>query len=144
VVGVGAGGFRWVIGEYQSVDQFEKFGRSLGGSIIAHSLFVELLAELGSVGGLVLIGILWRTWKGLRLVIRAGTGRADSPATDEANAMRCYADAVTAAILACLVNGAFLSLLYFSHLWLFLALAGAIVLVSRSLVSQPSAARSTT
>src|SRR5262249_28010998 len=140
VLGVGAGGFRWALDEYQSVEQFEKYGRSLGGSIIAHSLFVELLAELGTAGALVLIGVLWRAWRDLRLIVRQGTARAGAPVTDEAVALRCYADATTAAILACLVNGAFLSLLYFSYLWLFLALAGAIVLVSRSLVSQPSAA----
>ncbi len=50
--GVGAGNFRWVIQDYQSAEQFAKFGRSLGGSIIAHSLWVEMLAEVGALGAL--------------------------------------------------------------------------------------------
>ena len=44
------GNFRWQVGDFQSAEQLEKYGRSLQGSIIAHSLPVELLAELGTTG----------------------------------------------------------------------------------------------
>jgi len=125
VFGVGAGNFRWNVGKYQSSEQREKYDRDLGGSVIAHSLFVEVLAELGTLGALVLLLLLWRTWKDLRRVVRLGSGDGRLP-------LRCYADAVTGAILACLVNGAFLSLLYYSYLWLFIALGTAIGQLSRS------------
>jgi O-antigen ligase len=132
IFGVGPGGFRWAVGEYQSADQLAKYGRGLGGSIIAHSLFVELLAELGSVGAVVLIGILWRTWRDLRRVVRSDSERPKGLRTADAMPLRCYADALIAGILACLVNGTFLSLLYFSYLWLFIALSGAVVRVFHS------------
>lgn len=131
VFGVGAGNFRWVIGDYQTAEQFEKFGRSLGGSIVAHSLPVELLAELGLAGAIATVALVISTWKGLGKVRDAIPVRA---ADRDLAALRCYADAVRASILAVLVNGVFLSLLYYSHLWLLLALGSALPFVYRRLL----------
>jgi O-antigen ligase len=131
VFGVGADNFRWAIGDYQSPEQHEKFDRSLGGSIIAHSLFVELLAELGTLGALVLLLLLWRTWKDLRQVVRA---------PDVPRELRCYADGLICAVLACLVNGVFLSLLYYSYLWLFISLGSAMWQIWRASIQAPRAA----
>ncbi|MCC7001344.1 MAG: O-antigen ligase family protein [Gemmatimonadaceae bacterium] len=121
VFGVGGGNFRWVIDQFQSVEQFEKFGRSLGGSIIAHSLHVELLAELGTAGVICTLVLVGTTWVGLgrMLLPPKRLRRKDTPQT--LRVLSCYADALRAAILAVLVNGVFLSLLYYSHLWLLLA-----------------------
>lgn len=113
LLGVGADNFRWVVGEYQSQEQSEKYGRSLGGSIIAHSMFVELLAELGAVGACLFLIVIWYTFRDLR--------RARKIAT-----LRHYADAITGSIVACMVNGLFLSLFYFSYVWLFIALGVAL------------------
>jgi O-antigen ligase len=133
ILGVGAGNFRWMVGRYQSSEQLEKYGRDLGGSIIAHSLFVELLAELGIIGALVLLLLLYHAWHELRQVIQKRQYRRDgSVRSDNLIAIRCYADAVMCGILCCLVNGVFLSLLYYSYLWVFLALGSAIVRVWRS------------
>lgn len=129
--GVGADNFRWVIGDYQSAAQFAKFGRSLGGSIIAHSLHVEMLAEVGLLGALatwLLIGKTWRDLGGLRLP-RVEGGTPSSPTVDQL-ALGHYADAVRAGMVAILVNGVFLSLFYFSHLWLLLAVGGALPFVA--------------
>jgi O-antigen ligase len=139
IFGVGAGNFRWMVGAYQSPAQLEKYGRDLGGSIIAHSLFVELLAELGIAGALVLLFLLVRTFKDLRQVVWGGRPRAGGTSGD-ALALRCYADAVTGAIIACVVNGAFLSLLYYSYLWLFVMLGSAIWQLSRTRVHARQAA----
>jgi O-antigen ligase len=110
ILGVGAGNFRWEVGEYQSQDQSDKYGRSLGGSIIAHSLFVEMLAELGATGACLFLIILWCTHRDLRRARKI-------------ESLRDYSDAVTGSIVACLVNGLFLSLFYFSYVWLFIAMA---------------------
>jgi O-antigen ligase len=131
IFGVGAGNFRWLVGAYESAEQLEKYGRDLGGSIIAHSLFVELLAELGIAGALVLLLLLVRTFKDLRQVVRS-SGPLAGGTSGDALELRCYADAVTGAVIACLVNGAFLSLLYYSYLWLFVMLASAIWQLSRT------------
>jgi O-antigen ligase len=138
VLGVGAGNFRWQVGVYQSAEQLEKYGRDLGGSIIAHSLFVELLAELGTLGALVVLIPLWRTWRDLWHVRRSAAGRpGQGAAAAELVTLGHCADAVLASILACLVNGAFLSLLYFSYLWLLIALGSAVTLVFRAKVQAP-------
>jgi hypothetical protein len=113
-------------GAYQSADQLEKFDRSLGGSIIAHSLPVELLAELGTAGVAVVTALLWITWRRLREVRRGGAGRATPTAGPGADPLACYADAVIASTIACLVTGAFLSLLYFPYLWLLISLGSGI------------------
>jgi O-antigen ligase len=132
VLGVGAGNFRWMVGTFQSLEQLEKYGRDLGGSVVAHSLFVELVAELGSSGGLVLILLLWCTWKDLRPVRKSSA--------DGAAPLRYYADGVIGSILGCLVNGVFLSLLYYSYLWLLIMLGSAIAIVWHSRIeAQPTA-----
>lgn len=126
LVGVGAGNFRWAIGDYQSAEQFAKFGRSLGGSIIAHSLPVELAAELGTLGVLATIGLTWGTWRRLgTLRDRAMRPERGGAAGEADRALGFYADALRAGILAILVNGVFLSLLYFSYLWLLVAVGSA-------------------
>lgn len=133
VFGVGPGNFRWVIGDYQSAEQHAKFGRSLAGSKVLHSLFMELLAEMGLAGALVLAALLWRTRGDLGQIARIGSGRgARLTADDDRRRLDCYAHAVTGSILACLVNGLFLSLLFFSYLWILLALAAAIAQVFRA------------
>lgn len=130
LIGVGGGNFRWVIQDYQSAEQFAKFGRSLGGSIVAHSLWIEMLAELGSLGA-ILTGLLtWNTWSGLRRV-RDDVSRNRPRATGDLLALASYADAIRAAILAVLVNGLFLSLYYYSHLWVLLALGSALPFIYR-------------
>jgi len=134
VFGVGPGNYRWTVGEYQSVEQHAKYGRDLGGTKVVHSLFVELLAEMGLSGALALAALLWLTWRDLRQVERGSTGRRGTVDSDRLRVGR-YADAVTGSIVACLINGLFLSLLYFSYLWILIALAVAVAQVSRAQVA---------
>jgi O-antigen ligase len=136
VLGVGAGNFRWVIGDYQSAEQLAKFGRSLGGSIIAHSMHVELLAELGSLGVIVVGLLVWRTWIGLGKLRVERPRPGEPPVHPDLIRLSCYADALRACILAVLVSGAFLSLLYYSHLWVLLAVGSALPFVHRRLLAQ--------
>jgi len=131
VLGVGPGNFRWVISDYESAEQFAKYGRDLGGSIIAHSLFIELLAELGIAGATVLGVVLWRTLRDLVRITRSGVGVSTVMDRGKATELRAYADAVVASILACLVNGVFLSLLYYSYIWILMAVGSAITAVYR-------------
>ena len=133
VLGVGSGNFRWVVGDYQTAAQMEKFGHSLTGSIIAHSLPVECVAELGSVGAIAAIVLLVATWRGLGKVVREipDFGKVPLDTNSELFQLRCYADALRGAILAILVAGLFLSLFYYSHLWVLLAVGSAVPFVLR-------------
>jgi O-antigen ligase len=130
VLGVGAGNFRWVIGDYQSAEQMTKLGHNLSGSVVAHSLPVEVLAELGCAGAICTAVLVWLTWVDLGR-IRHDLAQRDPSAMsrDELTQLSCYADAIRGAILAILVNGVFLSLTYFSHLWLLLAFGSALPFV---------------
>jgi O-antigen ligase len=142
ISGVGGGNFRWVIEDYQTVEQFEKFGRGMGGSIIAHSLPVELLAELGLIGALTLGYLLWRTWKDLGTVRnRVLALSASGPVYIGLKRLQCYADATRASILAVFVNGVFLSLLHYSHIWVLIAIGSVFPLELARLhaCEQPSA-----
>lgn len=125
ILGVGAGNFRWVLDDYQTIEQFTKFGRSLGGSIIAHSLWVEMIAELGAAGVLATGALVISTWRGLGRVRDDAMQRSADGL--EMLRFRCYADALRAGIIAILVNGLVLSLYYYSYLWLLLALGGALI-----------------
>jgi O-antigen ligase len=139
VFGVGGGNFRWLVGTYQSAEQLDKYGRDLGGSIIPHSLWVELLAELGAAGALVVLLLLWYTVRNLWQVVKSQIAVLRSHRTvrnraaeRDALALRCSADGTMGAIIACCVNGIFLSLLYYSYLWIFIMLGSAIWFVARS------------
>ena len=138
VFGVGAGNFRWQVGEFQSAEQLDKYGRSLQGSIVAHSLPVELLAELGTTGVIVVGLCCWVTWRNLRRVQRAIPRPRRVTDVNGLWPLSCYADAVIGSIIGCLATGVFLSLLYFSYLWLLIALGSAITQVFDAQAGQPA------
>jgi O-antigen ligase len=139
VLGVGAGNFRWVIGEYESEEQFEKFGRDLGGSVVAHSSHVEMLSELGSAGAVAMLVLTWSTWAGLGKIRPPKRKPGDPPLHPDLVELGHYADAVRCAILAILVNGTFLSLFYYSHLWVLLAAGTAMPYVHRRILQREAA-----
>jgi O-antigen ligase len=138
--GVGGGNYRWVIEDYQSARQFAKFGRGLGGTMIAHSLPVELLAELGTFGAIATAALVWFTWTGLGRLRVATPGLGQAVDSDLIR-VSCYADAIRAGILAILVNGVFLSLLYYSHLWVLLAVGSALPFVHRRILARQAGVR---
>lgn len=134
LIGVGARNLAWVLNDYQTPEQVAKLGRFLGGSIIAHSLHVELMAELGSAGIIMVAVLVGGTWRDLGRVQRKvlmPTGTQSE--SRELVELRCYADATRASILAILVNGIFLSLLYYTHLWLLIGVGCAIPHVYRAM-----------
>lgn len=139
VLGVGSGNFRWVLGDYQSEEQFQKFGRNLGGSVIAHSSHIEMLSELGSLGTLSMIMLTWSTWQGLGKVRPPKRKRDDPPINPALVELGHYADALRCAILAMLVNGTFLSLFYYSHIWVLIAAGTAIPYLHRRLLQNEAA-----
>ena len=134
--GVGPGNFKWMVGEFQSAAQFEKFGRDLGGSVIAHSSHVEMLAEVGTIGALATAMLVWHTWRDLGRVRDEATRLYAADVSRDYLWIRCQADGLRAAILAILVNGVFLSLFYFSHLWLLLAVGTALPFIMRRRMAQ--------
>lgn len=140
VLGVGSGNFRWEVGNYQSEEQFQKFGRSLGGAVIAHSMHVEMLAELGTAGAICMILLTWNAWVGLGKIRPKRPGPGEAPVHPDLVHLGCFADALRAAILAVLVNGTFLSLFYYSHLWVCIAVGTALPYVHKRILAREAMA----
>lgn len=139
LIGIGAGNYRWVVGDYQSAEQMVKFHRNLSGTMVPHSLPIELLSEFGTIGFLAAAILVWYTWKALgKLYYKRPP--AGAPVDQELFRLSCYADAIRAAILAVVVNGLFLSLLYFGHLWVTLAVGSALPFIHRRIRAQRQAA----
>lgn len=140
VIGVGGGNFIWRIGDFQTAAQFEKFGRELGGSMVAHSMPVELLSELGLLGVVATTGLILGAWRGLGRMLLPAARLERRGVPRDLYVLSCYADALRAALLSILVNGVFLSLLYYSHLWVFIAASAALIHVhERCLARHPAA-----
>lgn len=145
VMGVGPGNFRWNVGDYQSVEQLEKFGHPLTNSVVVHSTYFEILSELGLVGAALFVIILFRAFKDLRRIrsgerFRAGAGNAGQrepisvderlPPSDSRQ-LQYYSLAIMGSMVGYLLPAAFVSFTYFSHFWLLAALAAALNEVAR-------------
>ncbi len=129
IFGVGAGNFPWQLGAFESAGSVQELGRSLGG-MAAHSMWVELLADLGLVGVVSFLALLWSAWSGAERVIRkAGRLARWSSVRSDLLQLRAVAFAVQGAILAASVSGIFLSILYYAHIWILFAVGNALPFV---------------
>ncbi len=124
ILGVGPGNFRWRIGDYQTEEQVEHFGRSLAGAAIVHSTYFEVLSETGTVGSVCFLAMLGLTFRDLRRVTKRcdrvlGKGaRRLLPGTRQTlEWSRAYALSFQGGLLGFLVCSAFLSTTYFSTIW---------------------------
>ncbi len=145
VMGVGPGNFRWSVGDYQSVEQSEKFDRSLTMSVVVHSTYFEILSEMGLVGSVLFLTILFRTFKDLRRIrsderlrLDAGNAGQREPLSEnerlsptDSQQLQYYSLAIMGSLVGFLIPAAFLSFTYFSHFWLLAALAAALNEVAR-------------
>ena len=139
VMGVGPDNFRWRVGDYQSVEQLEKFHRSLTMSAVVHSTYFEILSETGLVGSVLFATILLRTFRDLRRIRSDQTLSSDAGndgqrepisgneklSPTDSQQLQCYSLAIMGSLRGFLIPAAFLSFTY-SHFWLLVALAVAL------------------
>ncbi len=119
IFGVGQGNFPYRFREYEAQAGFREglHGRSRAGRA-AHSLYFTLLPELGIMGALLYLAMVRRTFADLRDV-RQVTGRLmDRPGAEPARRMHDLAAALTLSLVAFLVSGAFISILYYPNAWI--------------------------
>jgi O-antigen ligase len=112
VLGVGPGNVPWVLARYEKFDT--RVSHSLGGRAV-HSLYLTILAEFGLVG-VVLYGAA------VVLLVARCVGIVRGPELPGLHAESC-ARAIICSLVAWLVGGAFLSVLYYPHLYFLIALA---------------------
>jgi len=153
LLGVGPGNYRWRIGDYQSAEQLEKFGRVLTESVVVHSTYFEILSELGIIGSALFAAILFRTLKDLRR-IRSGVRSGDVGASNlrhgpisgherhgptDAQQLQYCSMAIMGSLIGYLLSAAFVSFTYYSHFWLLAALAAALNEVAKDGAGNPEA-----
>jgi len=126
ILGVGPGNFTWQLGNYETALEVQELGRSLGGAMVAHSMWVELLADLGLVGVVATFALGWGAWSNLETSSREAARLAKlHPGVPVFAELQSMSYAVQCALLAIAVNGLVLSLLYFAHFWILVAVGNA-------------------
>ena len=144
VIGVGGGNFQWRVIEYEQ----EGFrGRTHGGKQ-AHSIYLTLLPELGIVGTVLFaILILLPTLEQIKLnrsvrpwikkLKRDGpVGKHEMYLFKRLERMALIQRGLWGGLVALLVNGAFLSLLYYPHVWIFIGFMVASNMAMRNILSE--------
>ncbi len=129
VFGVGPGNYPWNTHDYEPPETHK--GQSFGGRA-AHSLYFTLLPELGTAGVIIFLLILKASWQDRRvissLVERFFQLRRNSKLTtdagqkvDDYELARYINLAIGSSVVAYLVTGTFISVLYYPSLWLLIA-----------------------
>jgi len=126
IVGVGAGNFPWRIYEYQlKTPDFDPERTRARGGRWAHSLYFTLIAELGTIGALLYVGMIWiMVRKLLRMIKAKSDDPAAQPLLDDCSLL---AKAMIVSLVGYLISGAFISVLFYPHFWY---LAGFVIALS--------------
>jgi putative inorganic carbon (hco3(-)) transporter len=133
VLGVGPGQYApFYSVEYHQKNPRFKF-KDLRITRRAHSLYLEIAAEVGLVGLTVFLSIFF--------VMMRGLWRVHSRRTGERDVLADLAVGVWLSLCAYLLTGIFLHLMYERYLWILMALAGAALHVIRSQEAVLRAAR---
>ena len=131
IAGVGQANFRWNVGRFQSADQWEKFDRSLHGSHFTHSLYFELISEMGTIGILLFGAICFYDAKDTRWIRRVRRRRRGDP--EELRRAKYLAMALEGSMVGFLVTSVFISTLYAAYFWYL----SAMIVALRNIVAGP-------
>jgi O-antigen ligase len=113
IIGVGAGNFSWRVASYDATEsaiQERKFRRSIAGRA-AHSVYFQVLPETGLLGTasylILVLGAIGIGTRARRKNISDGMDGFD----------RAMALAATSSLIALSASGAFVSILFYPHVW---------------------------
>ena len=125
IIGVGQGNFPWIFRKYEvETGHGEGFHtRSIAGRA-AHSLYFQLMPELGMVGIIIFLLFLKQFYgdiKRIRLIRKRGDPSLANNMETERVVYLSYA--MEGSLVGFLVNGVFISVLYYPHFWLLIAFA---------------------
>jgi len=121
--------------EFQSLEQMAKFDRILVGDV--HSTYFQLLAEMGLAGCIVFSVILLRTYRDYRHVeslsdkaLGRALVRGDDGSKEDFKWIQNYGRGLMAGSVGYLASVAFLSALYYSHIWIAVSLMVALHMIA--------------
>lgn len=122
MAGVGAGNFPWRIYEYQTrTPDFDPDRTRARGGRVAHSLYFTLISELGSIGTVLFVVMIFIVVRKLFRVMKA---KSDNPATQVTlTELSLLAKAMVASLGTYLFSGLFISVLYYPHFWYLIGFA---------------------
>jgi O-antigen ligase len=147
IIGVGPTNFQWASPAYESENQ-QAAGLHVWGKG-AHSLYFTLLPEAGVAGVVIFVSIVvvgfrdnWRVRRAYKILLKAGSLPPER--LQSLYVLNILTRANDAAMIAFLVSGAFLSVLYYPHFWLQIGIGVAIkrsadLLLARPLGTSPPA-----
>jgi O-antigen ligase len=153
LTGIGPMNYRWRIQDFETNDIIEKYGHSLGATAYTHSLYFELLAELGSAGVILFALIVVRNFRDLAEIKRrvrqimdrkpsgVSIGEPIAPHLPSAGMLKlleCYAQGLTASLIGFLVCSAFISTLYYSYFWFYSVLIASFKVIADRVLPQPA------
>lgn len=133
VIGVGQGNYPYNIAQYEPED-ISVYWRSHAGRP-AHSLYITLLSELGVVGAFLYYRMISKPYMGIRrrlavLINMQSKYNGEQISQDTTHHYILYYRylffGMTGALVGYLVTGIFLSVLYYPHLYIIIALLGAL------------------
>lgn len=133
VIGVGAGNYPWTVHLYEAQLPPEKVFRGrYSGGFWCHSIYFTSLSELGTIGTLLFLALLWRSLKAGLLVARMGLE------VDED--IRKLGTAFLTSLVGFAVSGAFISVLYYPPFWHLVALGAVMMSLTRATVPASASA----
>lgn len=117
IFGVGAGNFPYNVGRYQlETSWWQSWMKSLEGRQV-HSLYFEILADLGLIGFVVIFGtIIYLTKKCLSIQSILNTKKRNLSSDNDQINIALIARALVVSIVCYLISGAFISVSYYPHL----------------------------
>jgi O-antigen ligase len=125
VLGVGPGNYQYNNQNYEDPARVAR-GRHVWGQV-AHSLYFTLLPEYGIVGTVLFAAMIIKTVRDRRRVLRGGRAllqRSDALSDEERDRIRTLmqlAGTMDTSLVALLTTGAFISVLYYPHVWILTA-----------------------
>lgn len=120
IMGVGQGNFPWVFKKYelQVTGSEEPFhGRSVAGRM-AHSIYFTLLPELGLIGTILFLWMVARNIKDLNYVKNTMIQKVKPGGSKTESKWYYLALALEGSMIAYLVSGGFISILYYPNFWI--------------------------
>lgn len=116
LLGVGASNYPWRVVEYEERSHEYRRGMvRLHGGRVSHSLYFTLIPEFGLVGILLFSGMSWIVFRRLWRVVQADGKQHEL--FIEAPELPLLARAMIVSMFGLFVSGAFISVLYYPHMW---------------------------
>lgn len=136
ILGVGASNYGWRVGEYQLRDPtFDINKAALRAGRAAHSLYFTLMPELGLAGTLLYIAMVWQI---ISRMLKVTKMKAADPVNEAALMdLSLLAKALIASLVAFLISGAFITVVYYPHLFYLVGFTMAVHLGAKRLTVKP-------